>query len=106
MLRNDGRVDGGRDSLVAAQLEQDGVDIDESGHADLAQRVTVEALHELSGADDSPVRRAWLVRGSNVQGVNLVRDFWLRQGVCSLPATRLRSLPPGASMDQVKAGGG
>lgn len=102
VLRNDGRVEGGRDTLIAAQLETDGVDIDESGRADLAQRVTVEALHELSGADDSPVRRAWLVRGSNVQGVNLVRDFWLRAGVCSLPATRLRSLPMDASTEQVK----
>src|ERR1700730_10802264 len=96
VLRNDGRVDGGRDTLIAAQLEADGVDIDERGCADLAQRVTVEALHELSGTDDSPVRRAWLVRGSNVQGTNLVRDLWLPQGVCSLPATRLRSLPAGA----------
>jgi 5-methylcytosine-specific restriction enzyme B len=98
VLPDDGRVS----ASIAAQLEADGVDIDGSGHADLAQRVTAEAFQELSGTDDSPVRRAWLVRGSNVQGVNLVRDFWLRSGVCSLPATRLRSLPAGATQEQVK----
>ena len=103
VLRNDGRVDGGRDTLIAAQLEADGVDIDQNGRADLAQRVTAEALHELSDIDDSPVRRAWLIRGSNVQGVNLVRELWLQQEVCSLPATRLRSLPAGVDRERVKA---
>lgn len=102
VLPNEGRVAGGRRTRIGAQLEADGIDLDDNGRADLAQRVTVEALIELSGADDSPVRRAWLVRGSNVQGVNLVRDFWLRQGICSLPATRLRSLPAGASIEQVR----
>lgn len=102
VLNNDGRVDGGPGTLIAAQLEADGVDIDESGYADLAQRVTVEAFRELSGTDEPSVRRAWLVRGSNVQGVNLVREFWLRDGICSLPATRLRSLPTGAPQEQVK----
>jgi hypothetical protein len=103
VLRNDGRIDGGRDTLSGAQLEADGIDLDDKGCADPAQRGTVEALNELSGIEDVPVRRAWLIRGSNVQGVNLVRDLWLQQGVCSLPATRLRTLPAGASREQVKA---
>jgi 5-methylcytosine-specific restriction enzyme B len=98
VLRNDGQ-----DTMTGVQLEDYGVEIDASGRADPAQRVTAEALRELSGDDDSPVRRAWLIRGSNVQGVNLVRDLWLKQGVCSLPATRLRSLPADSSREQVKA---
>jgi len=48
-------------------------------------------------------RRAWLVRGANVQGENLLRSLWLTQGLCSLPATRLADLPSGAGRDQIKA---
>ena len=87
-------------------LEGDGIDV-VLGHADSAHRLPVADLAEVAsddiGGSEEVLRRAWLVRGSNVQGVNLVRDLWLRQGVCSLPATRLRSLPAGTSREQVKA---
>ena len=102
VLRSDGRVNGGRDTPIAAQLEADGVDLDESGHADLAQRVTVEALHELSGSDDSPVRRAWLVRGSDVQGsISSAISGFGQAGL--LTARDAPAQPaPGASIEQVK----
>lgn len=48
-------------------------------------------------------RRAWLIRGSNVQGENLVRESWLMNEMCSLPASRLRDLPVGSTREQVKA---
>jgi 5-methylcytosine-specific restriction enzyme B len=87
-------------------LEGDGIDV-VLGHANSAHRLPVADLAEVAseeiGGGEEVVRRAWLVRGSNVQGVNLVRDLWLKQGVCSLPATRLRSLPAGTSREQVKA---
>jgi 5-methylcytosine-specific restriction enzyme B len=39
-----------------------------------------------------------------VQGVNLVRTLWLPQGVCSLPATRLRrDLAVGSTQDMIRA---
>lgn len=39
-------------------------------------------------------RRAWLVRGSSVSGVDVVRRDWLRSGFCSLPASQLRPIEP------------
>ena len=65
------------------------------GRADPGKRVPGTDLRQLVGdgiLGESP-RRAWLVRGSSVQGANLVRDLWLPQGLCSLPASRLRELP-------------
>lgn len=47
-------------------------------------------------------RRAWLVRGSNVQGRNLV-PVWLERGSCSLPAAQLRPVEGGLSRDQIAA---
>lgn len=37
-------------------------------------------------------RKAWLVRGSNVSGHNLVRQLWLREGLVSLAGARLPPL--------------
>ncbi|MCK1819216.1 DUF4357 domain-containing protein [Streptomyces sp. XM83C] len=37
-------------------------------------------------------RKAWLVRGSNVSGHNLVRQLWLTEGIVSLAATHLPRL--------------
>ena len=75
------------------------------GRADPGKRVPGTDLRQLVGdgiLGESP-RRAWLVRGSSVQGANLVRDLWLPQGLCSLPASRLRELPPNSPQDLVRA---
>ncbi|GHI97171.1 DUF4357 domain-containing protein [Streptomyces olivaceus] len=45
-------------------------------------------------------RKAWLVRGSNVSGHNLVRRLWLTEGVVSLPAAHL---PPVEEADPTKS---
>ncbi|WP_369265835.1 AAA family ATPase [Streptomyces harbinensis] len=39
-----------------------------------------------------PPRKAWLVRGSNVSGHNLVRQLWLDEGIVSLPGSHLPPL--------------
>ncbi len=67
--------------------------------ADLHQLV-IEDL-EISDGAERP-RRAWLVRGSNVHGVNLVED-WLAEGYCSLPASKLRELPAEAAQETIRA---
>ena len=75
------------------------------GRADPGKRVPGIDLRQLVGdgiLGESP-RRAWLVRGSSVQGANLVRDLWLPQGLCSLPASRLRELPSNSPQDLVRA---
>ncbi|MFJ9426528.1 AAA family ATPase [Streptomyces sp. NPDC101249] len=53
----------------------------------------------LSTAWRSP-RKAWLVRGSNVSGRNLVRQSWLPEGLVSLPAAHL---PPVEESDPTKS---
>ncbi|MET9145246.1 AAA family ATPase [Streptomyces sp. NPDC004042] len=47
-----------------------------------------------------PPRKAWLVRGSNVSGHNLVRQAWLKEGFVSLAATHL---PPLQETDPTKS---
>jgi 5-methylcytosine-specific restriction protein B len=47
--------------------------------------------------------RTWLVRGSNVLGLDLVQRLWLREGRVSLAAGRLRpGVAPGTSKDQLR----
>jgi 5-methylcytosine-specific restriction enzyme B len=65
---------------------------------DLQQLVLDEPA---DGIPEERGRRAWLVRGSNVQGFSLVGD-WLVDGYCSLPAAKLRELPAGVSRDDVR----
>jgi 5-methylcytosine-specific restriction protein B len=45
-------------------------------------------------------RKAWLVRGSNVSGHNLLRQLWLKEGLVSLAAAHL---PPLAETDPTKS---
>ncbi|MFG3056911.1 DUF4357 domain-containing protein [Kitasatospora sp. NPDC048239] len=47
--------------------------------------------------------RAWLVRGSNVAGLDLVQELWLPAALVSLPATRLRpEAEQGMSKDRIR----
>jgi 5-methylcytosine-specific restriction protein B len=89
------------------RLEDEGIEFDADGHAAQAQRLTAEALKELLDARTAeeelpaPVKRAWMVRGTSVDGVNLVPD-WLREGFVSLSASQLSSLDPTADYDELK----
>jgi 5-methylcytosine-specific restriction protein B len=47
-----------------------------------------------------PPRKAWLVRGSNVSGHNLVRQSWLKEGLVSLAGAHL---PPVEEPDPTKS---
>jgi 5-methylcytosine-specific restriction protein B len=48
--------------------------------------------------------RAWLVRGSNVSGVDLVQRMWLPAQQVSVPAGRLRQgVEPGMAKDRLRA---
>jgi len=47
-------------------------------------------------------RRAWLIRGSSVLGVNLVPE-WLRDGYCSLAGSQLWPIDPGVSVADLAA---
>jgi hypothetical protein len=83
VLTRDGRVlaDESQDiDRLHAELVGEGVEFDAEGRASQAQRLSAENLLELSQhADDEPgARRAWLVRGSNVDGRDLVPE-WLAE---------------------------
>ncbi|WP_344941233.1 McrB family protein [Sphaerisporangium flaviroseum] len=87
-------------------LEDDGLHI-VLGQVSPARRITGADMHQLvvdPDNDDAAAersRRAWLIRGSNVQGVSLMED-WLADGYCSLPASKLRELPPGVTQEAIK----
>ncbi|WP_146150171.1 AAA family ATPase [Actinomadura rubrobrunea] len=83
-------------------LEEEDIDVT-SGRADASQRIPGSDLRQLVTSVEQMPHRAWLVRGSNVLGENLIRGLWLQDGICSLPASRLRELPPEAPIEQVKA---
>ena len=90
-------------------LAGEGVVFDADGRAAQDQRLTADSLKELladrASAEEpetpTAVRRAWMVRGSNVDGYNLVPE-WLHDGFVSLSASQLGSLDPGAGYDELR----
>ena len=91
------------------RLASEGVEFDADGRASQEQRLTAEALKELlaereqEAGDETPrsTRRAWMVRGTSVDGFNLVPE-WLGEGFVSLSASQLGSLDPGVGSDELK----
>jgi 5-methylcytosine-specific restriction protein B len=91
------------------RLAEEGIEFSASGLAAQDQRLTAESLMELltvgvedtTGEATATAGRAWMVRGSNVEGFNLVPD-WLHDGFVSLSASQLGHLDPGASHDELK----
>ena len=92
------------------RLAKEGLAFDELGHAVQEQRLSAGALKELldalreaeSGNESAPTaKRAWLVRGANVDGYNLV-PLWLRHGYVLLSASQLTDLEPGISYDELR----
>jgi len=71
-----------------AVLESEGVEFDERGRANPMQRMTADDFRELLEdlAPQPKIRRAWLVRGSSVEGRDLV-PVWLRKESVSLAAS-------------------
>jgi 5-methylcytosine-specific restriction enzyme B len=89
------------------RLATEGIVFDSLGRASRGQRLTADSLKELlearaeEGEAPAPAKRAWMVRGSNVDGYNLVPD-WLRDGFVSLSASQLGNVDPGIGYDQLK----
>jgi 5-methylcytosine-specific restriction protein B len=98
-----------RGTDLLARLIGEGVVFDAEGRAAQDQRLTAESLKELlaaRAAADAPdtrvtAKRAWMVRGSNVDGYNLVPE-WLQDGFVSLSASQLGALDLGADYDELK----
>jgi 5-methylcytosine-specific restriction protein B len=98
-----------RGTDLRTRLAEEGVEFDSEGRAAQDQRLTADSLKELladrASAEEpetpAAVKRAWMVRGSNVDGYNLVPE-WLRDGFVSLSASQLGSLDPSADYDELK----
>lgn len=88
-----------------SELRGRGIEFDDVGTADPRFRLYAEEVRpalEEAGVLTAPTRRAWLVRGSSVDGQDLT-GLWREQGFVSLAATKLRSgLPGGLSRDELK----
>lgn len=84
-------------------LEREGLEFGDNGKAISEQRVSAEEFRSMLADMESsePVRRAWLVRGSSVNGNDLV-PVWLSKGSVSLAASRLRLVHPGIAKEELK----
>ncbi|GAA4565635.1 AAA family ATPase [Micromonospora coerulea] len=72
------------------RLIEEGVEF-EGRQASREQRVTIDLVVDRVSVAEPAARRAWLVRGSNVDGIDLVPE-WLAQGWVSLAASQLPEL--------------
>jgi 5-methylcytosine-specific restriction protein B len=99
------KIDGSTYQLEQQEaLEAEGIEFDVKGRADPNRKVTKEDLRErldALGLLPKVARRAWLVRGSNVKGEDLV-PAWLKEGLVSLAATSLREVEAGLTRDQLR----
>lgn len=86
-------------------LEAEGVAFDASGCASQAQHIRAEDLREFletQGVLEPLPKRAWLVRGSAVDGRDLI-PTWLEDGFVSLRAVKLREVDVGIDRSDLKA---
>ena len=98
-----------RGADLRRRLVAEGIEFDASGRARQDQRLTASTLKTLLSeradetGDEAPAttRRAWMVRGTSVDGFNLVPQ-WLAEGHASLSATQLGNVDPGISYDDLK----
>ncbi len=91
------------------RLIHEGLAFGVDGRASQGQRLTSGALKELLRARaeetqeeaPAPAKRAWMVRGSSVDGYNLVPE-WQREGFVSLSASQLAGVAPDTSYEELR----
>jgi 5-methylcytosine-specific restriction protein B len=91
------------------RLTREGLAFGDDGRASQDQRLTSDALKERLRARaeetqeevPAPAKRAWMVRGSSVDGYNLVPE-WRHEGFVSLSASQLAGTSPDASYEELR----
>ncbi|MFT3834582.1 MAG: AAA family ATPase [Micropruina sp.] len=94
----------GRDITQREALEAEGVEFDATGAASEEQHVRTEDLRaflEDAGVLVPLPKRAWLVRGSSVDGHDLI-PTWRRDGFASLRAAKLREVEPSIGRSELR----
>src|SRR5437879_3226080 len=111
VLRSDGTIspdfrwwNPDRSENPRSVLEAESVEFDTAGHANPAQRLTADDFRELlDDEDDDPqIGRAWLIRGSSVDGRDLI-PLWLHENFVSLAAANLRAVTTPVPRSELKA---
>lgn len=101
---SDARVHQGlRNTDIPQRLADEGVEF-ENGRASQGDRMTADLIREqMSGLEsgDTSASRAWTVRGTSVEGYNLV-DQWISGGYVSLAASQLKGVTPDISTADLK----
>jgi 5-methylcytosine-specific restriction enzyme B len=110
VLHHDGRIPEAMYQHVSRRgddlqklLEDEGVEFND-GLANQAQRITADLLRErLAETVETELvgRRAWLVRGSNVEGLDLVGE-WLVGGWVSLAASQLPAVDESVTEQRIR----
>ncbi len=97
-----------RGTDLRGQLAGEGIEFDPQGRAAQNQRLTASMLEDIfvTGlANEVDVQeslpKAWMVRGSNVDGHNLVQH-WLDDGYVSLNSAQLGAIDPDASTSELR----
>jgi 5-methylcytosine-specific restriction protein B len=99
-----------RGADLRERLANEGLAFSADGRADQKQRLRADGLKELlrARAEEAqeeqaaiPAKRAWMVRGSSVDGYNLVPQ-WLEEGFVSLSASQLAKVTPDASYEDLR----
>jgi len=98
-----------RSTDLRQRLAIEGIAFDVSGRASQAQRITADGLKvqlaELAEDAEADIpalaQRAWMVRGTSVDGYNLVSE-WLRDGFVSLSAAQLGEVAANMSLAELK----
>jgi MoxR-like ATPase len=97
-----------RGTDLRKRLTLEGIQFDASGRAAQTQRLIAQALKELRDArqeseeeEITPAKRAWMVRGTSVDGYNLVPD-WLGSGYVSLSASQMPALDAEVTSEKLR----
>lgn len=95
-----------RGTDILARLANEGVELTQNRRASQDQRITAadlrDRLAEIAPDNTSSTKRAWLIRGSSVEGRDLV-PVWLHMGSASLAAAELRPVTPPIARAALKA---
>ncbi|MEU8102197.1 AAA family ATPase [Nonomuraea muscovyensis] len=95
LLENAGVYDPAASSAYAVRAL-----MDKRNKSEQLQELALQDTLDMS--ETVPPRRAWLIRGSDVNGAALIRSLWRDKHVCTVAADRISGLAEGTDAERVK----